>query len=261
MLVETILAALVAGSLIGFVLAFVGGGGSILAVPLLIYFVGVGSTHMAIGTAAVAVAVNALIGLMTHLKGGGIKWPCATVFAGFAVAGAAAGAEIGKRIDGSQLLILFAVLMVCVGLLTMRERTAGSDPDVRLEMGSASQLLPRLIPTGFSVGGFSGFFGIGGGFLIVPGLMRATQMPIAMAIASSLVVITAVGATTAISYSLSGFVDWQLVGLLGLGGIAGALAGRFAAHALSTNERLLEIGFGALVVAVGGAILICETLV
>ncbi len=249
-----------AGALIGFVLGLVGGGGSILAVPLLIYFVGVESTHMAIGTAAVAVAINAAIGLTAHARKGNIKWGCAIAFALAAIVGAALGAELGKSVDGERLLALFAILMIGVGLLTIRERRGGSNPDVTLGRSTARKLLPRILPTGFGVGGFSGFFGIGGGFLIVPGLISATAMPIAVAIGSSLLVISAVGATTALSYSLSGFVDWRLVVQLAAGGVVGAVLGRIAMVKLSARGRALEIGFGALVVAVGLAILIAEGL-
>lgn len=254
----TILATFAAGGLIGFVLGLVGGGGSILAVPLLIYLVGVDSTHIAIGTAAVAVAVNAAFGFLTHARKGNVKWACAGVFALAAVLGAALGAELGKAMDGARLLALFALLMVGVGLNTMRKRKTARDADVRLDRSTAGTLLPKLIPTGFGVGGFSGFFGIGGGFLIVPGLTAATAMPISIAIGSSLLVVAAVGATTAISYSISGLVNWELVSVLFAGGIVGALTGNRLLLSLSDKSRLLELGFGALVIAVGTAILIGE---
>ena len=111
----TILAALAAGALIGLVLGLVGGGGSILAVPLLVYAVGVESAHAAIGTAAVAVALNAAAGLAAHARSGTVKWPCALVFAGAGVAGAQIGAEAGKALDGDKLLALFGALMIAVG--------------------------------------------------------------------------------------------------------------------------------------------------
>ena len=90
------LAALASGALIGLILGLVGGGGSILAVPLLVYVVGVGSTHAAIGTAAVAVSVNALASLTGHARAGRVKWRCAGVFAAAGVIGAGLGAELGK---------------------------------------------------------------------------------------------------------------------------------------------------------------------
>ena len=97
-----IVAALVSGSVIGLILGLVGGGGSILAVPLLIYVVGVGSPHAAIGTAAVAVTVNALASLIGHARARRVKWRCAGVFAVSGMIGAALGAELGKAFDGAE---------------------------------------------------------------------------------------------------------------------------------------------------------------
>jgi uncharacterized membrane protein YfcA len=247
----TILAALLAGALIGFVLGLVGGGGSILAVPLLVHLVGVGSTHAAIGTAAVAVALNAAAGLAGHARAGNVKWRCALVFAAAGILGAALGAEAGKATDGEALLALFGGLMVAVGLAMLRKRKGDPQPDVRLTRTSAGTLLPRLLPAGLGVGGLAGFFGIGGGFLIVPGLLWATAMPIAVAIGSSLAVVSALGATTAASYALSGYVDWALVALLVAGGVAGSIAGRLAGKRLAGAKRALDLGFAALVIAVG----------
>lgn len=247
----TILAALTAGALIGFVLGLVGGGGSILAVPLLVYFVGVGQPHVAIGTSAVAVALNALAGFVGHARAGNVKWGCASVFAVAGMAGAALGAEIGKAFDGDKLLALFGVLMVVVGLLMLRRRKAAEAPDVKLTRESAGELLPRLVPLGLGVGLLAGFFGIGGGFLIVPGLIAATAMPIGLAIGSSLLAVTALGATTATSYALSGLIDWVLIVWLVGGGIVGSVIGRRLSMHLAGRKRLLEIGFAGLVIAIG----------
>lgn len=247
----TIGAALGAGGLIGLVLGLVGGGGSILAVPLLVYLVGVGSTHAAIGTAAVAVSANALASLIGHARGGRVKWRCAGVFAVAGVVGAALGAELGKSVDGQRLLLLFGLLMVGVGLSMLRPRRTAPAPDVRLTRESAGVLLPRLVPIGLAVGLAAGFFGIGGGFLIVPGLMLATRMPITNAIGTSLVVITALGMTTAASYAASGLVDWTITGLMIAGGVGGTTIGMALGRNLAANRGLLERGFGVAVIAVG----------
>jgi uncharacterized membrane protein YfcA len=252
----TILLALAAGAAIGFVLGLIGGGGSILAVPLLVYVVGVRSPHTAIGTAAVAVALNALAGLAGHARAHNVKWPCASVFAGFGVFGAALGAEAGKAMDGARLLALFGGLMIVVGALMLRKRKGESKPDVRLDRSSAGWILPRLVPAGFAVGLLAGFFGIGGGFLIVPALIFATGMPIGVAIGTSLVVVAALGATTAGSYALSGYVDWWLVGLLVAGGLAGSILGRKLGERLSTKKWALDIGFAMLVIGVGGFVVL-----
>jgi uncharacterized membrane protein YfcA len=250
----TIFAALTAGALIGAVLGLVGGGGSILAVPLLVYVVGVGSPHAAIGTAAVAVALNAAASLAGHAKVGNVKWPCALVFAGAGVVGALLGAEAGKALDGEKLLALFGGLMIVVGGLMLRRRGAAEDPGVRLSRATAGHLLPRQVPAGFAVGLLAGFFGIGGGFLIVPALLMTTAMPLGVAIGTSLVVVTALGASTAGSYAASGYVDWPLVALLVLGGVAGTVPGQWAGHRLAARKHLLNAGFAVLVIGIGGYI-------
>lgn len=246
-----ILLALASGSLIGMVLALVGGGGSILAVPLLVYVVGVGSTHVAISTAAVAVTANALASLVGHARSGGVKWPCATVFAAAGAVGAAMGAELGKAMDGKRLLMLFGLLMIGVGISMLRQRRRAIDPDVRLSRETARELLPRLVPLGLGVGFVAGFFGIGGGFLIVPALIAATAMPFTYAVGTSLVVIAALGMTTATSYALSGFVDWPLTGLLAVGGMGGAGVGILLGRRFASQKMLLERAFALLIIAVG----------
>jgi uncharacterized membrane protein YfcA len=244
-------AAVAAGAAIGLILGLVGGGGSIIAVPLLVYAVGVSSPHAAIGTAAVAVALNALVGLTAHARAGTVKWPCAATFSVAGVIGATLGAHLGKAMDGERLLGLFGVMMVLVGLAMLRPRRSAENPDVRLNRASANHLLPRLIPAGLGVGLLAGFFGIGGGFLIVPALILATGMPLRTAVGTSLVAVTALGLTTAASYALSGYVEWGLVGLLVIGGIIGAAIGTTAGKRLAGSKRVLEIGFSVLVVAVG----------
>ena len=253
-LVPALVPALLSGALIGLILGLVGGGGSILAVPLLVYVVGVRSPHMAIGTAAVAVALNAASGLVGHHRAGTVKWPCALVFAATGALGAALGAELGKATDGGRLLALFGGMMIIVGLSMLRPRRSPENPGVRLQRGSARHLLPRLIPAGLAVGVLAGFFGIGGGFLIVPALILATGMPLRNAVGTSLVVVTVLGLTTAASYAVSGQVDWWLVALLLLGGIAGSLGGIALGKRLANKRRAMEVGFAAVVVAVGGYI-------
>lgn len=246
-----IFSALASGGLIGIVLGLVGGGGSILAVPLLVYVVGVRSAHEAIGTAAVAVAANALASLAGHARAGTVKWRCAWSFALAGVVGASIGAEIGKAVDGKRLLLLFGLLMIGVGLSMLRKRRKSEAPDVRLTRESAAAILPRLIPIGFGVGLAAGFFGIGGGFLIVPGLIAATAMPLVNAVGTSLVVVAALGLTTASSYAFSGYVDWGLAGLLVAGGAGGAVAGIALGKRLAARKGLLERVFAIVVIGVG----------
>lgn len=247
-----IVATLTSGVLVGFVLSLVGGGGSILAVPLLAHFVGVGSPHVAIGTSAIAVAINALTGLVSHARGGVVKWRCAATFALAGVLGAALGALLGKALDGEKLLALFGLLMLVVGALMIRPGRGEGQPEVRLTSSSARVLAPRLIALGFVTGLMSGFFGIGGGFLIVPGLMLATNMPLGIAVSSSLVAVAAFGVTTAASYATSGLVDWPIAALFVAGGVAGGLFGASAARKLAPHKRALSMTFALVVMLVGG---------
>lgn len=239
------------GSLVGFSLGLIGGGGSILAVPLLVYVVGVPSPHVAIGTSAVAVAASAAVNLAGHTRAYTVKWPCALVFALAGIIGAAGGAQLGKIVEGGQLLTLFGGLMVVIGVAMLRPRKSGGNPEVRLTIESMPKLLPLLITVGFAVGALSGFFGIGGGFLIVPGLIGATAMPLINAIGSSLVSVTAFGLTTAASYAWSGLVDWPLAGLFVLGGALGGLIGIRLAQNLAGHKHALTRVFSGIVISVG----------
>lgn len=239
------------GTLVGFVLGLIGGGGSILAVPLLVYVVGVQSPHVAIGTSAVAVALSALASLAGHAREGHVKWRCAFVFATAGVAGAMIGSSLGKAFDGQKLLLLFGLLMIVIAGLMFWKRTTEGDDSVRLNAASAPGLLPYLLLYGVGVGALSGFFGIGGGFLVVPGLIAATGMPLILAIGSSLVSVAAFGFTTAGNYAASGLVDWQLVAFFICGGVLGSVLGRFAGRALSGRKELLSQIFATVIGLVG----------
>ena len=247
----TALLSIASGSLVGFTLGLVGGGGSILAVPLLVYVVGVNSPHVAIGTSAIAVAVSAATNLIGHARANTVKWSCALVFAAAGVAGAFFGAQLGKIIDGSKLLTLFGLLMVIVGASTLVPRKSTGNPAIALTYKTMPRLLPLLTGVGFLVGALSGFFGIGGGFLIVPGLMGETTMPLLNAVGSSLVSVTAFGLATAASYAWSGLIDWHLAGLFIVGGAFGGLLGIKLGKRLSGHKRVFALTFSSVVIAVG----------
>src|SRR5690242_13458471 len=103
----TDMATMLSGAAVGVVLALIGGGGSILAVPLLVYGVGVASPHVAIGTSAVAVAISAFANMIVHWKAGNVRWPCAVVFATAGIGGTLIGSHFAKQLDGGKLLVLF----------------------------------------------------------------------------------------------------------------------------------------------------------
>src|SRR5882757_2222757 len=119
--------ALGSGSLVGFTLGLIGGGGSIMATPLLLYLVGM-SPHVAIGTGALAVSANAFVNFGNHARAGNVRWTIAGIFAATGVVGALIGSTIGKAVDGHRLVLLFAILMLVVGAsMLCSRRSSGTD--------------------------------------------------------------------------------------------------------------------------------------
>jgi uncharacterized protein len=246
MAMEQIAAALISGGLVGLLLGVFGGGGSVIAAPLLLYVVGINDPHVALGTASAAVAANAAVNLIGHWRAGRVKWPCAIVFACAGLAGAWAGSSLAKTIDGSKLLIGFAVAMAAIALSMLRRAKAAGNPDVRLRLPDMARLAPMGVATGFA----SGLFGIGGGFLIVPGLMAAMGMTMANATASSLVSVTAFGLATATNYALSQQVNWPVAGLLLAGGTVGGVIGLWVSKQLAGRVDLARRLFAGLILLV-----------
>lgn len=238
-------AAVLGGAGIGFLLALFGGGGSVLATPLLLYGVGIRDPHVAIGTAAAAVSLNALVALGSQARAGQVKWPCATAFGAAGLAGSLTGAQIAKQVDGHSLLLWFAVAMAVIGASMLLPKKNEGDPAVRLTPRHVLRIAPLGLITGFA----AGFFGIGGGFLIVPGLMAATGMTLAHAAASSLVSVALFGAATSASYAVSGLVDWPVFLALVAGGGIGALVGTPAAQLLEGHASAARRMFAVMVMA------------
>ncbi|WP_428152525.1 sulfite exporter TauE/SafE family protein [Brevundimonas sp.] len=242
----SLLLATLSGGVVALLLTLFGGGGSVLAVPLLLYVVGVDDPHVAIGVSAAGVSLNALTALAGHASAGRVRWPCATLFAVTGATGAWIGSSLAKRIDGHQLLLIFAFAMAAVGLSMLRPKVVLARAEPRLNWAMS----PRVGLAGASVGSAAGFFGIGGGFLIVPGLMASTGMSLATAQATSLLSVAAFGATTAGNYALSGWVDPGLVAGMALGGVVGTIGGLPVARRLGTNAMLGRRLFAGLILCV-----------
>ena len=173
---------------VGRILARAGGWrGSILATPLLVYVVGVAQPHIAIGTGALAVSVNAFVNLIGHARAGNVRWRYSIAFAVVGILGALAGSTVGKLVDGSRLLFLFALAMLAVGAMMLRPRRENAAPERTADL--ETWLLTAAVA--LTAGLASGFFGIGGGFLIVPGLLLASNMPMIQAVGSSLLAVGA----------------------------------------------------------------------
>jgi uncharacterized protein len=233
------------GGLVGFSLGLIGGGGSILATPLLLYVVGLSPPHLAIGTGALAVAANAFLNFSNYARKGTVRWRSAIVFAVVGSLGALAGSSLGKAINGDRLLFLFGLLMLVVGALMLKRR--GTAVSVKQKTGERSWLAAA---TALVVGLAAGFFGIGGGFLIVPGLIFATGMPMINAIGTSLLAVGAFGLTTAFNYALSGLVNWTVAAEFICGGFVGGLVGMRLASHLSQFKSALNLVFASLIFVV-----------
>ncbi|AWR95256.1 sulfite exporter TauE/SafE family protein [Acidianus brierleyi] len=231
---------IIAGLIVGFSLGLIGGGGSILAVPLLLYFVGLGYLypqgtpqsneidHLVIGTTALAVGLNAYINSFMHFKKGDVKVKQGILFTVPGIVGSFIGASLGLLVHGSSLLFFFGILMIVVAVLMWRNKGKPARPvdDVMKEIESSCKIrYDRILPTGFAVGLLSGFFGIGGGFLIVPGLIFSAGLCMLRAVGTSLIAVGTFGVVSAIRYTMAGEIS-VLISLLYLaGGVAGGYLG------------------------------------
>jgi uncharacterized membrane protein YfcA len=246
-----IISSVLSGGLIGFSLGLIGGGGSILATPLLLYFVGVSSPHIAIGTGALVVSLNAYANLISHALKGNVWWRSAIVFALIGTLGAFLGSTIGKSVDGHALLFLFGFVMVLVGALMLKPRKdlGGQLPPLNI----ATCILVAFVA--LLAGIASGFFGIGGGFLIVPALIFATKMPTITAVGSSLLSVGTFGLATSINYAIDGLVDWKIAGFMILGGFIGGILGSRLSNKIGKNKDILNRIFSILIFIVAAYVL------
>jgi uncharacterized membrane protein YfcA len=239
------------GALVGFSLGLIGGGGSILAPPLLLYLVGITQPHVAIGTSALAVSINAYVNFLGYARAGAVRWRSAIVFALAGSLGALVGSSLGKAYNADRLVFLFGIVMLIAGAVMLHPSRYSN----KLSTSAAHPSLTLQIAVSCLVGLASGFFGIGGGFLIVPGLVFATGMPIANAISSSLLAVGTFAMTTAINYATSGLVDWQVAAEFIGGGVLGGLGGmKLAAH-LANYKGALNAVFATLIFIVAAYVL------
>lgn len=227
------------GALIGLVLGLLGGGGAILAVPGLVYVLGA-DPHAAIAASLAIVAVGATTGLLTHARHGRVAWTIALQLGLTGAAGAWLGTLASRMVPGDRLLALLGLFMLLAAWLMVRRPTADG-----AGVGTHRWLAPLL---GLGLGVLTGFFGVGGGFLIVPALTLGLRLPIRIAIGTSLAVITMNALAGVAGYLGGGIIDWPLTLLVSLGAVGGALVGsRLAA---SAPERKLRRGFAGLVAVI-----------
>ncbi len=267
----TLLLAIVAGVLIGLSLGALGGGGSILAVPVLVYLLGQDAAQATTGS-LVVVGVTSLIGAVTAHRAGNVMLGRGVIFGIVAIGGAAAGAKASAHVADAVLLAAFAALMLLVGgLMALRQvqqlrhspdaqqdspgvhawrPPALDDPIITFHEGFTCNC-PRaamVLVAATAVGLLTGFLGVGGGFLVVPALVLALALPMTYAVGTSLVVITLTSAAAlAVRTGVGSAPDWPVVAVLtavsALSGIAGArLADRVDTAKLAAAFTVLVLG-------------------
>ncbi|NJE07640.1 sulfite exporter TauE/SafE family protein [Thermococcus sp. M39] len=241
----SIISSIISGFISGLSLGLTGSGGSILAVPLLVYFVGL-DPHLAVGTSLVAVGITAIIGLLLHLRQGNVLFKIGFVMAIPSILGIYIGSYLNKAVEGPILLVLFAFLMIAMGIKMMEE---GENKVVSLHTDKEKTDFSRILVLGFVVGIASGFFGVGGGFLIVPALTIGAGLKMHKAVGTSLFIIVLNGFAGLISYELQGRpIDIPITLLFVIGGFVGNFIGTRVAKSLSCKE--LKQVFALIVVIV-----------
>ncbi|MCI4673897.1 sulfite exporter TauE/SafE family protein [Candidatus Mycolicibacterium alkanivorans] len=240
--------AIVLAVFVGVSLGLIGGGGSILTVPLLAYVAGM-EAKQAIATSLLVVGTTSVVGSISHARAGRVQWRTALLFGATAMAGAYGGGYLAKFIPGGALLIGFAVMMVATAFAMLRGRkntAAGGDQSRRPP-------LLQIASVGLAVGTVTGLIGAGGGFLLVPALVLLGGLPMPIAVGTSLVIIAMNSFAGLLGYLSSVRIDWALGLALTAAAVVGALIGaRFAGK---INPETLRKGFGWFVLGMASLIL------
>jgi uncharacterized membrane protein YfcA len=243
----TTLLALLLGTIIGLSLGMLGGGGSILTVPALVYVLGQ-DPHAAVSASLVVVGLNAATGAWLHQRAGNVRLRPALLFGGAGLLAALGGARLSTLLSGPVLLSLFALLMLSVAAMMLHGAAAAP-----LAISDAPLVWWKVLLGGTAVGFLTGFLGVGGGFLIVPALVLLLGMSMREAVGSSLVVIAINSAAGLQGHVGERGVSWLIVALLLAGGLPGLLLGSRLAQRLPIAR--LRQGFAVLVVVLGVALL------
>jgi uncharacterized membrane protein YfcA len=249
-----ILLAIPFGLAIGVAVGMLGGGGSVLAVPVLVYVLGQ-TVSQATTTSLVLVAAAAIAGGLGHARTGRVCWRHAGTFTAAAVPGIVVGTFAGEAVGGTLLLVAFAVVMLGAAHATW-QRAGEREVEGTWEGGSACPplRLPRDLIAGAAVGFLTGLLGVGGGFLIVPTLAIALAFTMRTAVGTSLAIITATAAIGLVVHLVAGRdLDPGVTGAMTAACVGGALAG--AALASRVPQRTLGRGFALLVTAVAAYLL------
>ena len=225
------------GFVIGLSLGLLGGGGSILTVPALVYLVGQ-SPQAAVTTSLAIVGANSLLGASFHGRQGSLHWRVALVFGGVGMIIAYLAAGLSKLFSPAGLLVAFAVLMLFVGALMLLRKDDGRSDDGRATCQKCNW--PVVIASGAGVGLLTGLLGVGGGFLIVPALVMLVGLPMYQAVGTSLVIIAANSAAGLLGHLSSGLFDLVLTAIFVAAGLGGTFVGARLAGRLP-QKRLRQV--------------------
>jgi uncharacterized membrane protein YfcA len=241
------------GLLIGGVVGAVGGGGAILALPVLVYVLDQGATP-ATTASLIVVAIGASVGALAHAREGHLCWRVALAFAAPAAVGAYLGTLANTRVGARTLVLAFVPLMLIAAASTYA-RGGKAPPDAEQEGGCPRPRMPAVGASGLGVGALTGFFGVGGGFVIVPALTMLLGLPMRRAIATSLAIITFTGIAALVSHLVKGAEpNWPLTILLAAAAAVGALAGTKIGRRL--RPATLAHAFGVIVAVIGLLLLV-----
>ena len=246
---EMIALAVVLAVFVGVSLGLLGGGGSILMVPLLAYVAGM-EPKQAIATSLLVVGVTSAVGVVSHARAGHIQWRTGLIFGSAAMLGAYAGGLLARFVPGSVLLIGFAVMMIATAIAMLR----GSS--VRRADGDRSMSLWLVLPEGLVVGLVTGMVGAGGGFLVVPALVLLGGLPMPVAVGTSLVVIAMKSLAGLGGYLSTVTIDWRVAGMVTAAAVVGGLIGSRLTSLV--RPELLRAGFGWFVLLMSSVILAQE---
>ncbi|ROP44693.1 sulfite exporter TauE/SafE family protein [Pseudokineococcus lusitanus] len=236
---------------VGLSLGLLGGGGSILAVPLLTYVAGM-EPHEAVASSLVVVGVTSAVAALSHARRGNVRWGTGLLFGAAGMAGAFAGGVIGSRIPGAVLMVAFAVMMLATAAAMLRGRRARSGAGE----GAHERKVARVVLDGLAVGLVTGLVGAGGGFLVVPALVLLGGLGMPAAVGTSLLVIAMKSAGGLAGYLTGVSLDWTLVGAVTAVAVVGSLLG--ARLVPLVPEAALRRGFGVFVLVMGLVVLVQE---
>lgn len=231
---------------VGISLGLLGGGGSILTVPLLAYVAGLDAQH-AIATSLLVVGVTSAVGAITHARAGRVRWKIAAIFGAAAMAGAYGGGRLAHLIPGNILLIAFSVIMIAAAVAMLRGRRDLTDE-------SAGPLpVAKIILQGAVVGTISGLVGAGGGFLLVPALALLGGLPMPAAVGTSLVVISMQSFAGLAGHLSTEAIDWKLAGMVTAAAVVGSIIGGLLTSRV--DPAVLRKAFGWFVLAMAAFVL------